>query len=180
MTKTDQKKAAIIRQGDVVKIIVPEFFIRCGYPKDIKEEAETVKKEFKNDLIKMMGLKDVLDWSHRSDSAKYLDKVCREIAYARLKMGGFGGKDRTIHTETIEDLKGKEFTVTGIKFCKTGVYFPPTGGYNSYDGDWDYDPGYLANEITHKILTLSSGIRVSELKIEAVNVEKIHRTGDDD
>lgn len=179
MTKNAEKKGAIIRCGDIVRIFVPELFIRCGYPKSVEAEADVVEKEFRTDILRMIGVS--FAGLLRNDAKHYIRKVCREIAYARLKIHGFGGKERTIHTKTEDSIKGKKFVVSEINFCKTGIYVPPSGG-RGYDGEYDYDPGCLDREKTHKILTLGSMVgndkpgwelSSSELKIDAANVEKV-------
>jgi len=179
-------KPSIIRVSDKVKIINPEFFIRCGYPKSQKSEIEVVKKEFRHVILNMICSREKC---HSFDIDRHnhlLEKVCREIAYARLRNMGYGGNERKIYTERLEEHKDKTFRVVSIKFCKTGKYYPPSGpsggGYYAED---DYESGGLANEKTHKILHIvpfllpssmsAHSLRMMDdpLMIETTNVEKV-------
>lgn len=179
MRKPDPRRTKVIRRGDKVCIVTPDFFVRCGYPKSIESEAAIVLEKF-GSIIRGM-IRDPM----KPDS--YLDlysdlslvgKVCREVAYARLRVNGFGGTTRSIHSKRQDDLSGKEFVVADISFCKTGKYVAPSGGSSGPCGDeYEYDPGFLANEKTHKILSLSArslcdGIGTG-LRIDALNVEKV-------
>lgn len=178
---TPEKKATRperIRKGDRVRVVNPEFFVRCGYPKCLDGESKVV-------LEKFGGVINGMIWEDASASVRLRDghlltKVCRELAYARLKASGFGGQERTIHTKRIDDLAGREFVVCGVKFCKTGTYVH--GGSCGEYGE-EYDPPYLDGEKTHKILSLAypaknppgNGFFMSfeaNLSIEAANVEK--------
>ena len=130
MNTSMTKKRSIIRMYDRVKIINPEFFIRCGYPKCQEDEMKVVIKEFGYQIHRMIepgpgAAANGLAW-HGDE--RLFEKVCREIAYARLKNMGFGGGKRTIHTERREEFMGKTFSVTKVKICKTGSYYPPSYG----------------------------------------------------
>ena len=66
---------------------------------------------------------------------------------------------------------------------KTGIYFSPGGGYDNWTGEYDFEPGGLEKEKTHKILELNHwypreitqlGAKSNNILIEACNVEKIH------
>ncbi len=145
---------------------------------------EVVKKEFGPQIHQMICTKGFFFSTKKNI---LFDKVCREIAYARLKNTGFGGSERKIHTERHEEHKDKIFTVIDIKFCKTGIYYSPSGGGSYYDEYDSYEPGGLDNEKTHKILYLSPAVlsliskhhlRAMDdlLMIEATNVEKVIKT----
>lgn len=171
-------KKIVFRHGDKVKIITPEIFVRCGYPKTIESETKVVIEEQGNRLIEMLkelGLRNSLSGGHYF--TRVFNKIAREIAYGRLKQNGFGGCERKIYTRT-EDIKDKKFEVVGKRCVKTGVYNAPSGGYDYYSGGYDCDPGYLGNEKTHVILEIQpcdmiSFIRERPLEIEEVNVEKL-------
>lgn len=183
MSPSMEKKASIIRVYDKVKVINPEFFVRCGYPKCQKDEMKTVYREF-GPQIKAMICSNRGDRLFEGED-RLFEKVCREIAYARLRNTGFGGPNRSIYTERLEEHMGECFSVVGIRFCKTGEYYPPSR--STYESD-DYDPGGLCDEKTHKILSLSplakrlaSGFFMGDkpLMIEASNVEKASIHEDD-
>jgi hypothetical protein len=171
-------KKIVFRNGDKIKIITPEIFVRCGYPKTIESETKVVIEEQGNRLIEMLkelGLRNSLSGGHYF--TRVFNKIAREIAYGRLKQNGFGGCERKIYTRT-EDIKGKEFRVVGKRRVKTGMYNAPSGGYDSYNGEYDYDPGYLDGEKTHVILEIRpcdiiQFITEFPLEIEEINVEKL-------
>lgn len=187
----------IIRVDDTVKIINPVFVTRCGYPLGIIDMEKEIEEQFGkaiDDLMNKVGgivIDDLRDKFGRNDSPvirkrnKIFHNIIREMAYIRLQAKNYGGKERTLHTKIIEELKGKETRVVRIQIVKTGIYESATGGFDYY-GESEYEPAYLINPKTHKILTLglcnnSEGEWVHEwirdfannLKIEATNVEKI-------
>jgi WD40 repeat protein len=194
MSKRDEK---IIRAGDSVKIINPEIFIRCGYETHIEgKKQEILSSELDKDKIKsflnsfgihtestvktkaypystdLLCEYDECVGEHKLEVA--YDKIARELAYLRIAQDGFGDdeKERKIYTERKEEFLGHENIVSQIKFVKTGVRVAPGGSMNPYTEEYDYEPGGLQNEKTHKILTLSTypGVR-----IEAIHVEKIEK-----
>lgn len=168
----------MIRKGDKVQIIKPDFFIRCGYPKSIESETQIVTEKYEKQITEMVYDKTPqnLFSRHKHIDHHLLIKIAKEIAHARLRTNGFGGRERTIYTQHLENLKGKEFIVGDIKYHKTGTYSPPSysGGY--YDYGPEYEPATLENTKTHKILYLITGACIIDrydLRIEATNVEKV-------
>ena len=177
MIKPNMAQKDIIRKGDKIRIIKPYFFIRCGYPKSNDTETNTVIEKYEKQIKEMVydqtTPSSVFNTQHID--RHLLTKIAKEIAYARLRINGFGGAERTIHTKHLEELKDKEYTVGEIKYHKTGTYSPP-----SHSGDYyeEYEPATLENAKTHKILSLTPiGVHIFDrydLRIEAANVEKIH------
>lgn len=175
-------KKTVYRHGDKVRIVTPELFIRCGYPKTIESETKIVIEEQGEQIKKMLkelglrepfGLYDTNTWFGRA-----FNKIAREIAYCRLKQNGFGGSKRELYTQNEPDLKGKTFQVVGKRCVKTGDYTAPSWGYDSWYGCHEYDPGYLSNEKTHVILEIQPCDmirfhREKEMEIEEVHVEKL-------
>jgi len=173
------KSDKLIRVSDKVKVIKPDFFVRCGYPMDLDEETNKVLKEFGKDVFDIMqkvGVKDtfkqplnyhILTSFKKEQSSRSMMKICREIAYAKCKSNKFGGNQRQIYTQSVPEFQGQVFTVCDTKIVKTGTYIPASF-YNSYgDGD-EYEPPELCKQKTHKILKVSR----NSMWIEAVNVEK--------
>lgn len=173
-------KKEVLRSGDIVKIINPEIFIRCGYPLSLHDMVENLsKKENNNKIISFfkefdilsINNEEVINYNHL-DSNRYLDdyKFRRELAYLILKNKKFGGNERKIYTELKSELKDKEFTIIEKKTIKTGIRISGSGSYE------DYDPPYLANEKTHIILKLAEiNIFGEEFWIEKKNVIKINK-----
>ena len=194
MAKKDKRKDDIIRSGDTVSLKVPEFFVRCGYPKDFHEEVENIKSSderqkfinFLNEIGCRGGDKskelDIFD-HHRSFDAA-LEKIIKAVAYCRVKQDHFGGNQREIYTKDRSDefSRGDLFRVIEIKFCKTGTYNRGYGGggYNVFGDYDDYTPPYLTGEKTHKILGVAKKQKEGdfycsnpEYWIEAKNVSKV-------
>ena len=198
----------IIRVGDTVKVVTPILFIRCGYPlslADVEKEVEELFGNVVEDFLNSMGgdhlmLRDekgkyedgtfvgiIPNPSNRKKaSSKSYKEIIKDLANTRMKVKGFGGIERTLHTETYEAAKGHETTVDSVKIVKTGQYQAASGGYDYYGGEYEYEPPYLDDEKTHKILTLNlykknptEDEKFSPIKIEAVHVEKVKSKSDD-
>lgn len=127
-------KKSIIRVGDHVKVIVPEVVLRVGYPKTVDDYIEQARAKYGAMLDRDMG-------------EYYATKALRQIAYGLARVDGFSGRERSLHKAVIPDLLNKNFYVSATKTAKTGTYFPPSGCYD------DYEPGGLANEKTHKLVS---------------------------
>jgi len=181
-------KKNIIRIGDTVKIIDPEFFIRCGYNLCLSEVTEKIIKERKEEIEQFIDkffkfnmipneIFGFMSDENISDTGK---EIAKALAYKQIQLEGFGGKERKIFTETKEEYKNKLFKVTDIKYHQTGTYYPPSGGYSYYSDDWDYESGGLKNMKVHKILYLWPydigffDIPFGDLSIETIHVEKIN------
>jgi len=166
MTKIVRLRLPIIRARDIIRVNKPIFVIRVGYPKCIESETKIVLEKFDKQINELLDCEDrcrLVDDVYGNIRAK----LARRIAYARLQLNGFGGRERKIYTNEIPELKGIIGYVCYIKYMKTGVYYPPCG----YDED--YEPGGLENQ---KILMIypndnrlfSGGY--DHLQIEACNV----------
>jgi len=200
----------IIRRNDAVKIIKPDLFLRCGYPlslKDMVREIDAHYGEIIEDLVYSVGKGD--KFMRRNEKGFYEDgvnlipalkiksesdvrnnpryEILKMFAYPRLVAKQFGGNQRTIHTEYHEELKDRVTTVYNINFVKTGIRQPSWRSGNMYDG-YEYEPPYLENQETHKILELAipvdfktkvftsitvDGEQVDSIFIEDGNVEKM-------
>lgn len=183
------------RVDDLVKIANPQFFVRCGYPlckkdaykaldegevgKRVKELLKSLKME--SHIRAYPGVSEAMTWDYR----KILDVFASGWLYQR----NFGGPERTIHTKEIPELKDKVFRIVAQKFCKTGIRKSGTGCGGYWESD-DYDPPYLDDVKTHRILALAQAYTVDghpyvvlplhcpedELRIEACHVKKVEPT----
>lgn len=153
------KKKNIIRVGDKVKVIIPDFFIRCGYPATVSSKSAEILEQFEIPIQMLLEKLNIPKDSYVFD--KVLHKICNELAWGTLKIEGFGGNERQIFTKYNEHKLNKEFIVRKIKRVKTGFYSK---------GDNEYPP-YLSQEKTHKLLHLDNW---NGLIIEEKNVIKIH------
>lgn len=193
----------IIRIGDVVCIDNPEMFIRCGYPLSLDDACKEVEEKFGRVIEDLIHSVQCLDefvpadekgvyqdgsmWPTcvkipSLDRNKQYSDLVKTLTYYRLVGKNFGGNERKIFTQLEEGLRGRKASVVGIEFVKTGIRHPASGGYDYYSGGYEYEPPYLENEKTHKILDLH--VNVSDTnewcafldlnRIEVVNVTKIH------
>lgn len=152
--------------GDKIKIIDPQMFVRCGYPltPQIVKEQHITDEEKKSitDFLSTFGITEygVLAsyYSPRGSRRYYyykaFDAIMNIIAYNRVGQMQMGGNERTIHTEYDPHKKDIVYTVIGKKVHRTGTYFPSRSSVD-YWGEYDYEPGGLANMKTHVILELS-------------------------
>lgn len=176
------KRKNIIREGDMVKIVDPQVFVRCGYPLSFQDALEKVVELHLDKTLAFLsdiGLPAVIKPTFMSpppdDSAgirdmsspvdkmpRHLQEIMRALAYAYVRKEGFGGNKRQIFTETWPDLMEKKAYVQGIKYCKTGKYFRPRSWqtWTDYGYEYEYDPGGLSHEKTHKILQLGINSRI--------------------
>ena len=189
------KRKDVIRDGDYVKIITPNIFVRCGYPLNKKIVMDTlITKEQKEAVVQMLlafGLKrppeDMLAYqlSWKMDSTladKAFDKVIYEMAGVVLQKERWGGNERLIYYDYKPEFQDATCYVQGKRVVKTGTHevgHSYRGYYDDYD---DYDPPYLSNEHTHVILSArvidSIDGKVpygTEIEIEKTWVHKVDR-----
>jgi hypothetical protein len=169
--KAEEKKK-VYRKGDTVRIVTPEFFVRCGYERNLSSEIDVVLEKFTAGIQGLMLEAGVPEESrtcrHRETTVgRVLYRIAAELAHARLQESGYGSKTRKIYTAEEPEYAGRKATVWGKKTVKTGRYYAPYGW-----GD-DYEPGGLDNEQTHVILYVQVGTTSTFKWIEAKNVEAI-------
>lgn len=175
------KRKDVIRAGDMVRIITPEIFVRCGYENTLSTTRKEVEEKYSPDVLAFM---EKIGYNHSFLSTNRFDKklfreIINSIAYAENGKKMRSGNERKIYTENIPTMKGKVMKVHETFVCKTGKYFPPSGGYDSYTGDYDYEDGGLDKQGTHVILCVYEPNNVIWCKghgthtIEKCHVEKI-------
>tara|TARA_Y100000310_G_C20698933_1_gene827876 strand:- start:5569 stop:6150 length:582 start_codon:yes stop_codon:yes gene_type:complete len=168
-----KKDENIIRVGDKVRVINPEFFVRCGYPKDFNDVAADISVRYRTNIERLMAEVGIVPDLFSNEGDRAFQKIAKALAYAKLKKEGFGGSIRSIYTQRKDEHEGREFRVDRIFFVKTGKRVP---GHVRPMGDVeDYELPYLANEKTHKILHIyaNDSITYDGQEIEAKNVEKL-------
>jgi hypothetical protein len=175
------KNPNIIRVGDRVRIVNPQVFIRCGYPKSLDQSIKEVEEKYNEVLTKFMKELGLSVFSSRLPHtdrilSRVYEQVRLAVAYAKLREEKFGGKQRSVHTENRPELAGVTRFVMGIFYVKSGVYCPGSC-YGGYGWEEDYDPPVLDEQKTHKILRLSF---MPEICIEATNVVKITKENDEE
>lgn len=171
------KKVRPIRVGDHCRVVVPEFVVRVGYPMTVPAEADKVMAE-QGQFLRETAVRLAGGYGSGTQLEKAVRAMAREIAYLRCKGNGWGGKERAIYRHTLEEWQGQTFHVQAVRFVKTGEYVPGT----SWTGE--YEPAYLANEKTHRLLELPYSPPadtpipwLSFMEIEAANVVRIDPDG---
>jgi hypothetical protein len=170
----------VIRVGDVVEVVDARRVVRVGYPKAVADYEALVKEKFAQELRAMFGphaVGAVRHWRERGVSShdeeegsrkqllggvKYnaLQKVVRELAYVEAKADHFGGRERSVHLVDAPEWAGRRCQVASVVTAMTGKYYGPSGGgYNSYEGDYDWEPGGLAG---------AKAVRIAELHYDLV------------
>lgn len=144
-----KSKNDVIRKDDVVKIINPEFFIRCGYPMTIRDAIEKIMQDDSQDK------KDLYDFAKRFNvyaGGRDFRDMTKIVAYGKLKKEGFGGNERKIYTKSIPEAKGINLTVMYKKVVVTGDRIPGSSAYSDPYGYVEAEPPYLSNSKPHNIL----------------------------
>ena len=169
-----------VRETDRVRVANPEFFVRVGYPMTLAGEEQRVREDRRAAIESFLAAEGVSTYQLPSLGChKAVAQVARILAYWSCKQKGWGGRERRIYTHRIESLAGAEFDVQGVRFVKTGTY-EPASTRGSYDG-YDYEPAYLSNEKTHRIVrtTLYGVLPGSQwsdvLEIEACHLEVVEK-----
>lgn len=148
-----------IRPGDRVLVMRPEVLVRCGYPNTVSDYYAEARKLL-GDIIRPFP-------EHASR------KAIHAIAYGLALGDGFGGRDRTLHLSSRQDLACKEGNVLAVRFVKTGRYSPPQHWENRWTGESEWKPGGLENEKTHRIATVEFPGIWEEEEIPAAHLEKV-------
>jgi hypothetical protein len=172
-------KKHVYREGDLVRVVQPFVYQRCGYPYDIVKEGQRLGDTFAEDIVALIDKMDpredptpvrppvktargmqlealfvenspFVPQGFAGMGSDYHD-LCSRFARIIAQRRGFGGNERRIYTEDRVDLHGAVLRVSSKFVRKTGTRFGPSS-YQSYEGEWDYDSGGLSNEQTHVIL----------------------------
>lgn len=170
--------------GTKVRIVTPKFFVRCGYPLCHEEETdkmiEAKGKDIETFVLAMVrpplpeGVLPGPNWNRVEDGTTV--KIAKALAYESMKARKFGGRTRAIFTKDCPDRADVVATVITSRFVKTGTYVPGRS-YATMDG-YDYDPPYLEDAKTHRILELEIPVAILDdgidpWWIEAANVERV-------
>lgn len=184
-------RPVVYRERDEVEIVTPLFVERVGYALTPRVVLAEVAAALGKDVQALWSKVGELAGQKRSklDDAllmeesgpESMDPILYQLAYRYVALKGHGGPERTIHTVRRDDLRDKTARVVGKRCVKTGTRYGATGGYDSWTGEWDCEPGGLADERTHVLLTVSF-LRTSESfgsiedthEIEACHVRKLY------
>lgn len=182
------KRPKAYQTYDRVRIVNPLIFVRCGYPLNKKRVRETLITPEQEEAVRVMlrkfdlyydyPIEELLTTPSKKDTV--VEKILDVISGFLLLQHGFGGKERTIHTEERPELKGAILRVINKQVVKTGTYYAPSYTYDYYNGGHEWEPGGLNDMKTHVIL---EGIiddstiwtDKDSIKIEQCHVERVVR-----
>jgi hypothetical protein len=162
-------KKSPFQVGTRVRIVTPERFVRCGYPMTPAIAAKELMANHEQDIIEFLeklgiaqgltevilnpstdGPKKVLRAEHRA-----VKRLAGDLGYFYTGAKGFGGRERKIFTTPSPEDEGLIGFISESRSVMTGHYYGPSGGYDSYSGEYDYDPGGLDGMKSNRIHRLS-------------------------
>lgn len=156
------KKLDIIRRGDIVKVLNPIGFYRTGYDYTYEtarlEVREKKSQEIKDFIIQLgFGDADFLPKEKQIADDGLYRTLEAAIAHKWFRMERPRDAERKLYTKPLQQwvLDGT-FKVLSTFNTKTGQCVPPSGGYSAWDGEYDYEPGYLDGMKNHQIYILDS------------------------
>lgn len=161
---------SVFRPRDLFVVKTPVITTRWGYPLShqdaAKHVAATLEVEIKALFSKLGAQIDaertaedmksvgLIRFAAAKSEISYWDvkRVVSGLASHWLKLQGFGGNIRSLHTREEPSLKDVECQVVGRKVVKTGTRYAPWSSGPDYNGEYDYEPGGLEGEQTHVLL----------------------------
>jgi hypothetical protein len=155
LSKKRKLDPSVIRVDDYIKIIIPEYVERVGYPLTTKIVLEKFTPEQKQKLYKCLldtfGIPCKTESGELSlyfDYEKEYNGILNAVARQVMIAERWGGKERRIYNQPVEYVKDQVFRVYKKRVVKTGRYVPGYGGCD-YWGEYDYESAYLEEEKTH-------------------------------
>jgi hypothetical protein len=160
----------IIRPDDYVIVNSPVVVRRVGYPLDIREVAVKLRTEHVGKITDLV--KDICGYEYHNSKSfsmitgagfspvddgqpsrmeRNVNQIFMSLAYFYVNAKGFGGNERSLHTEEMPDLVGQRLQVEEVRIVKTGNRYASWSSGDSWDG-YDYEPGGLDKEQTHKLI----------------------------
>ncbi len=139
-----QKRAAVFRVGDTVRVVVPSFVRRVGYPKSVADYLPAVQEHAKalDALFATLAPKKPRPGEHLRKGVEY------ELAHVLARQDRFGGTTRSIHLVDVPEYAGRVCRVVEMRTAMTGEY-ERGGGVGE-----DYEPNALANRKARRIAML--------------------------
>jgi hypothetical protein len=183
-------KPHVYHPHDEVTIVNPVIVTRVGYPLTPDSVYPTVEEALRGDVAtlyrklhdlargevsKVSDLTPSDTLLDRFDTLPDRDPILYQLAYRYVRLVGFGGKERSLHTKVSEELRGQKARVLSKRNVRTGSYYPPRSTGPDYNGECDYEPGGLKGAKTHVLLTLlvytgEFGYH-EDIEVEACNVQ---------
>ena len=161
---------SVFRPGDLFVVKTPVITTRWGYPLSHQDATKHVEGTLSAEIAALFSkLGAQLDAERTAEDMKSVGLIRFAVAKAEishwdvkrvvsglashwLKLQGFGGNTRSLHTREEPALKDVECQVVGRKVVKTGTRYAPWSSGPDYNGEYDYEPGGLENEQTHVLL----------------------------
>lgn len=174
--RAPKPKRHVYHVGDKIRVVIPKFVVRVGYPKQVKDyedQAQALAGQHLDAAMRAAGV-GAYSWD-----SKQWKRMVREIAYLIACNDGFGGRERSIHWEERPEYERATGTITSIRTAHTGTYNPPWS-CQSYDGECDGDPGGLINEVRHRILSINYFQRDREVEQRVYNQRMLARLAGND
>jgi hypothetical protein len=155
MSTIASTKTQAIKAGDLVRIITPEWFVRCGYEYAFADALREVEATMLTDIQALIN--KTSPWSH----PKLQQKILTAFAYDHLRKNcGSKNQERKIFTRVVEkdahdaSVMENPYMVSRVKFVKTGKR---DAGYPYTGWDDEGEPPSFHNERTHRILEIGWG-----------------------
>jgi hypothetical protein len=153
------------RAGDLVAVINRQRVVRVGYPKSVRDYAAELDNTAMTQWIQALAVvaskrghvteyelgphlnKLSLIQLANSTGPKrpgWIKMIASVLAYNLAQVDGFGGRERSIHTESFD---ANRYT---RDLPLTRTYYPPSG--------WDdaHEPGGLASPVHHVLLRITN------------------------
>ena len=162
---------SVFRPGDLFLVKEPVIVKRVGYPMGRKDAAKHVEDTLSAEIAALFSkLGAQLDAERTAEETEIagvvwfaaaktevshwdMKRVVSGLASHWLKLNGFGGDERSLHTYREESLKPDvECQVLSRRVVKTGTRYAATSSGPDYNGEYDYTPGGLEGEQTHVLL----------------------------
>lgn len=169
------KRSDRIRVGDLVKIVDPQIFVRCGYPLCISDVAAKIEPAAIIEFLSRSSAGTPEEISriithhphHRLQRA--YQEAARAGALAVMIANGFGGSERRIYTKEMPEMRGCIVRVEGKRRVVTGHRYSGCGpGYYGDEAEWpslenqqhhtliSFDPYYGGTELSLAMLVAAT------------------------
>lgn len=162
-----------IQIGSAIRVVIPKFVERVGYPRDLKYYSQQVEARQGDQIRNLVANNSTSKWFEYNNwrSVKAYEEILQALAWRAGHADGWGGRERSIHFVEKSEFLNKEGWAQGFKRCVTGTYSPGyrTGGYD-YD---EWEPPYLYNQKHHRLVELCLPLESSVLWIPDYHLEFI-------
>ena len=165
------RRSATASVGELVHVVEPKLFVRCGYP--LTREDVLLKRRDEVEKL-MLAAKDALALPDSSANDARVQLQLENLAVtAILVREGFGGRERAIFEDDAAELKGAVARVLRKFVVATGTYHPASGGYSYSTGEYDWEPAYIWPQRRHVIYDLGDVGRCFGVRIAASHCRKV-------